>query len=81
MTIHDEQPSWLIAVDERLRAAAKMLLDAERLETTEDLLDFLEKPWKWSAEITVWQDCGRPTLNEPTWPLFTHRLNRHTGWI
>ncbi len=81
MTNHAEQPSWLTAVDEQLRAAAKMLLDTERVDTTEDLLYFFEKPWKWTAEIAIWQDSGRPTVDDPTWPLFTHRLNRHTGWV
>lgn len=29
-----------------------------------DVIDLLQKPWKWDAEFTLWLDNGKPTSDE-----------------
>jgi len=72
----DPHASWLVAVDIRIRDAASMLIDADLLQTPHELLDFFEKPQHWAGEISLWQECGRPTSSDPGWDLFAHRLQR-----
>lgn len=58
---------------------ARMLVDAEVLSSARDVVDFLEKPWKWEPERALWLSAGRPRVGEPGWELFAARLDRTTS--
>lgn len=58
-------------------AAARMLIDADRLYTLEELLYFFEKPWKYQTEAELWTHAGRPGPDDQGWDLFLARLERH----
>lgn len=59
-----------------LEAVAGMLVEADWLSTAEEVVDFLEKPWKWANERESWIGAGRPTSEDPGWALFVARLER-----
>lgn len=65
-----------------LAEVARMLVAAERLNCIvdggegDDLLDFLEKPWKWEVDRDLWIGAGRPTRDDPGWALFVDHLER-----
>jgi hypothetical protein len=50
---------------------ARVLCDLEMFATIDDLLYFLEKPWKWDEEHDFWNEAGRPTYDEgENWQIF-----------
>jgi hypothetical protein len=60
-------------------ALAGALVRADHFDTAEDLLYFLEKPWKYTPEHELWVDCGRPDLDEDGWPEFLRKLEKLAG--
>lgn len=65
-------------IDDRaaLRETAGMLAAADYLTTAQDVVDFLDKPWKWETERTLWLEAGSPQPDTPSWDLFDKRLQR-----
>lgn len=61
-----------------LAAVARMLVDVEVLESAIDVVDFVEKPWKWEPEREAWVGAGRPGREDPGWDLFAARLERRS---
>ncbi|MGD9621074.1 hypothetical protein [Mycolicibacterium sp.] len=41
-------------------ALASVLVEADRLSTPHDVVDFFAKPWKWSDQWMIWATAGRP---------------------
>lgn len=54
---------WYLTRDELL-AFATILTDAGEFPEAEDLLRFIEKPWKWTPEYEAWVRQGRPAKVE-----------------
>lgn len=50
-------------IDDRaaLRETAGMLAAADYLTTAQDVVDFLDKPWKWETERTLWLEGAAPS--------------------
>lgn len=40
---------------------ATMLDDDGRFDETADVVRFIEKPWKWTAEWERWEAAGKPS--------------------
>lgn len=59
-----------------LAAVARMLTAANWLTSPEDVVYFLEKPWKWENERDAWIGAGRPMAEDAGWQLFAARLER-----
>jgi hypothetical protein len=59
-----------------LVALAGALVDADWLDTPRDVVDFFEKPWKWSDCREAWQASGRPGCDDAGWEMFGARLRR-----
>lgn len=57
-----------------LAGVGRMLIEAGYFSTPEDMLDYIEKPWKWSGERDLWVAAGRPSSSDPGWELFAARL-------
>lgn len=54
--------------------AAQMLAEAGYLDSAQDVVDFLEKPWKWQDERALWLEAGSPLSDTEQWALFAQRL-------
>lgn len=61
---------------ERLRAFASVLVDEYILRGTPDVLDFIEKPWKWNEEFTIWQKWEYPQKGDSNWDIFLEELSQ-----
>lgn len=59
-----------------LAEVAGMLVDLQALDSAEDVVDFLEKPWKWETERDAWISADRPHPTDAGWELFTARTQR-----
>lgn len=46
-------------------ALASALVEADRLSTPHDVVDFFAKPWKWSDQWMMWALAGRPLPPSP----------------
>lgn len=46
-------------------ALASVLVEADRLSTPHDVVDFFAKPWKWSDQWMIWATAGRPLPPSP----------------
>lgn len=59
----------LKAIDPTIRGAlaglAQMLVDTGWLGTAEDVVAFIEKPWKYDDLYSMWINAGRPTRPDP----------------
>jgi hypothetical protein len=60
---------------------ARVLVDAEWLDTSGEVIDYFERPWKWSPEYGVWIQAGRPTAAEGgvgvgVWDAFVRLLDQ-----
>lgn len=59
----------LKAIDPTIRGAlaglAQMLVDTDWLDTAEDVVAFIEKPWKYDDHYSMWINAGRPTRPDP----------------
>lgn len=53
----------------------RMLNDAGCFPTPEDVLNYFEKPWKWSNERELWVAADRPSPSDRGWELFAARLD------
>ena len=62
MTAGENVDDWLHAgaVDPRIVEALRVLVAAEALTTTEEVMAFLDHPSRWSREIRGWYDRGKP---------------------
>jgi hypothetical protein len=60
---------------EELVAFGRVLADALDFDTN-DVLDYFEKPWKWSSEYQAWMGWGCPTREDSGWELFTKALEK-----
>lgn len=58
-----------------LVAVGRMLIDAGYFSAPEDMLDYIEKPWKWSDVRELWIAAGRPSSSDDGWELFAARLD------
>ncbi len=58
-----------------LAAVGRALIDAGCFTDPVEMLDFIEKPWKWSVDRDVWFAAGRPYLSDPGWELFQVRID------
>lgn len=69
----------LKAIDPTVRGAlaslAQMLVDTNWLTTAEDVVYFIEKPWKYDELYTMWIDAGQPTPPDTT-PETTNEQRR-----
>lgn len=61
---------------EALHATADMLTSAGWLDTAQDVVYFLEKPWKWQEQRDLWIAAGSPTPGSDAWQLLVKRLDR-----
>jgi hypothetical protein len=50
---------WFADPDEVLRFGTA-LVDADEFEKPRDVLEYIEKPWKWDPEHFQWAELGRP---------------------
>lgn len=73
-----ERQPW-IGDHNELAATARMLYDANVLFTAENVVDFLDEPWKWQPERDAWIGAGRPCPTDPGWDLFEARIDRMTS--
>lgn len=70
-----ERQPW-IGDHQELAATARMLYAANVLFTAEDVLDWLDAPWKWQSERDAWIVAGRPFPTDPGWDLLEARIDR-----
>lgn len=55
-------------------AFATVLHSADWFITPADVLDYFEKPYKWTREHQAWNDAGSPTDEDAGWLAFTEQL-------
>lgn len=70
----------LKAIDPTIRGAlvglAQMLVDTNWLTTAEDVVYFIDKPWKYDELYTMWIDAGQPTPPDTGNPQTTDEQRR-----
>lgn len=42
--------------------------------STEDLFDFMEKPWHWEREFELWENAKKPGPDDDNFAIFTRWL-------
>lgn len=55
---------------------AGILVRADWLDSADDVIYYLEKPWKWNNEYELWDGCGRPDLDDEGWDFFLKKLEK-----
>jgi hypothetical protein len=58
-----------VNVSPAARGFASAMLDAAGWSAP-DVLDFLDKPWKWSDEFAMWLDLGKPGAGDARFGAF-----------
>ena len=64
---------WFASIEEAFTFAG-VLVRADRLDTPQLVLDYFEKPYKWSPEHDNWVACDRPDLDDEGWTTFLKML-------
>lgn len=59
--------------------ATMMTRDALEFPTGEDLLEFIEKPWKWTDDFELWEQFDKPRAGDPKWEDFMDALMELRG--
>lgn len=72
---HDVGTQW-IADRVEILTFAGILVRADWLDTAQEVLDYFEKPWKWTVERELWIACGRPDFDDEGWNWFTAKLEQ-----
>lgn len=58
-----------------LRKFMVMLIDAEILEDTDDIKEFLNKPHRFNTEYKAWEDSGFVESDDAEWDDFVTSLS------
>lgn len=66
---------------DELTSFARVLLAAGVLETTENLQDYYEAPYKWNQEYRLWTHYEEPREDDPPWDAFVDLCFRGDGAI
>lgn len=69
------KPSTWANDQSEILAVGKTLVAAGHFTTAADMLAYLEKPWRWSAERHAWIKAGRPDSSAPGWDRFCAELD------
>lgn len=57
-----------------------ILADVDALATVREVLEYFEKPWKWTSEYDAWARHGRPLDDEqPGWAAFLAEVSVQWG--
>jgi hypothetical protein len=59
---------------EEVLAFARILADADILDTVAETIYYFEKPNKWSTDHAAWNEFGRPEDGDEDWDLFLDRI-------
>jgi hypothetical protein len=60
-------------------AFVQAMLEAGEFPDTDELLAFLEKPWKWAPVQEQWVMLGRPGPDDATWQEWLDYLIERVG--
>jgi hypothetical protein len=44
--------------------------------TRDEMVDYFEKPWKWTPEYKIWDGCRCPTPGDKGWDIFLRKLDK-----
>ncbi|MGD9622247.1 MAG: hypothetical protein AB7G47_19660 [Mycolicibacterium sp.] len=56
---------------------AHVLVATDTLSSPTDVIDYFEKPHRYTSEYQIWHSCGRPSTQHPQWAVFADLLDAH----
>jgi hypothetical protein len=66
-----EEHETLFLVTNHLYEFVKMMVeDTMDFQTAADVLEFLEKPYKWDDDLLLWEKFGKPHEGDEKWDDF-----------